>query len=96
MRLSEREKEAIVSVIKAFDRDASIILFGSRADDAKKGGDIDLAVISEKIKPSDKTEIRLRLYDLLGEQKIDLVLAENETKPFIRLARKTGVLLHGT
>ncbi len=96
MRLSQREKEAIVSVIISFDRDAKIILFGSRADDAKKGGDIDLAVISEKIKPSDKADIRLRLYDLLGEQKIDLVLAENEAKPFIRLARKTGVLLHGT
>jgi uncharacterized protein len=96
MRLSEQEKDAIVSTITSYDPEARIILFGSRADDAKKGGDIDLAVISEKIRSEDKIPIRLRLFDLLGEQKIDLVLAKNEGTPFVRLAKKTGVLLHGT
>jgi predicted nucleotidyltransferase len=95
MRLSEAEKSAILSVITALDPEAEIILFGSRADDAKRGGDIDLAVVSRKIRPEDKTGIRLKLYDLLGERKIDIVLAENDGPPIVRLARKMGVLLHG-
>lgn len=93
--MSEREKEAIISVITAYDPEARIILFGSRADDTKRGGDIDIAVISEKIRREDKTKIRLRLYDLIGEQKIDILLAKDEARPFVRLAKKSGVLLYG-
>ena len=49
MRITENEKTVIVEAVKTADPDARVWLFGSRADDSKKGGDIDIAVFSEKI-----------------------------------------------
>jgi predicted nucleotidyltransferase len=46
MRLKKQEIEIIKNTILAIFDDAKIYLFGSRLDDSKKGGDIDLFVIS--------------------------------------------------
>ncbi|MEQ1527276.1 MAG: nucleotidyltransferase domain-containing protein [Gallionella sp.] len=42
MRLSSSEVAAVRRVLHEIDPHGRIYLFGSRADDAKKGGDIDL------------------------------------------------------
>jgi hypothetical protein len=42
MRLSAQEHETISRVLKETDPQGRIYLFGSRTDDEKKGGDIDL------------------------------------------------------
>ncbi len=47
VRLTEEEIKMIRKIIKKYDPDAKIILFGSRTDLTKKGGDIDLLVISD-------------------------------------------------
>jgi len=44
MRITEHEKDTIIEAVKNIDPDAKIWLFGSRTDDHKKGGDIDLVV----------------------------------------------------
>ena len=93
MRLNKHEQTAIKNTILSFDRNSKIVLFGSRADDTKKGGDIDLLVLSEKLTFDDKLRILSRLYDELGEQKIDLILAKNKSKPFVKIALETGVYL---
>jgi len=94
MRLSEYEKTAIREVIHSFDPESKIYLFGSRADDRKKGGDIDLLLISKKITNRDKRRIRLGLYDRMGEQKIDIIISDTEeSSPFVRIAHEEGVLL---
>jgi predicted nucleotidyltransferase len=72
MRITDREKAAIVAAIHAKDPLAKIYLFGSRARDELKGGDIDLLVLSTDIVFSDKIDILLAMKATIGEQKIDL------------------------
>ncbi len=93
MRLKEFERTAILTTVRCFDEHAVVYLFGSRVDDAKKGGDIDLLVLSEQLSRDDKRAIKSRLYELIGEQKIDLLLAADDVDPFVRLALETGVRL---
>lgn len=93
MRLKDYEQAAILSTVKCLDNNAHVYLFGSRVDDSKKGGDIDLLVMSDKLTRDDRRTIKMKLYELLGEQKIDLVLAADDSDPFVKLALETGVEL---
>ena len=75
-----------------------IILFGSRTDPARQGGDIDLLV---EIGPEPAVDtyrltqrLRLGLEDELGPQRFDLVLDDGTTAGgFVDLARTQGVEL---
>ncbi len=93
MRLSEKEKQSIRDIILRLDHKALIYLFGSRVHDDKKGGDIDLLILSSKITDKNRREIKLKLYDALGEQKIDLLIAQDVSEPFVKIAVETGILL---
>jgi predicted nucleotidyltransferase len=93
MRLKEYEKAAIVNTVKSLDSNAHVYLFGSRVDDAKKGGDIDLLVMSDKLTSTDKRALRMKLFELLGEQKIDIIVAADAADPFVKLALQSGVEL---
>ena len=93
MRLKETEQNAIRSTIASLDKDASVYLFGSRVDESKKGGDIDLLIMSDKLTRTDKRTIKIKLYDLIGEQKIDIVLASDDSDPFVKLALEGAVKL---
>ena len=42
MRLEPEEVDGILVAVRSFDPDAQVYLFGSRVDDRKRGGDIDL------------------------------------------------------
>lgn len=93
MRLKESEQAAILSTVKCLDNNARVYLFGSRVDDSKKGGDIDLLVMSDRLTSDNKRAIKMKLYELIGEQKIDIVLAADDSDPFVKLALETGVEL---
>jgi uncharacterized protein len=93
MRINSFERESIKEIINGFDAKAVIYLFGSRTDDSKKGGDIDLLVMSDKITLEDKIRIRLKLFDKIGEQKIDLIIAGDNSDPFINIAMNKGIRL---
>ena len=93
MRLSIEEITAIKETVHALDNEARVYLFGSRTDNTKRGGDIDLLVMSQKLTRGDAGKIRWRLWELLGEQKIDIVIAADTTDPFVRIALNEGVLL---
>ncbi|SJM88955.1 Nucleotidyltransferase family protein [Crenothrix polyspora] len=93
MRLSEIEHQLIRQAIIDIDPEADIYLFGSRTNDHAKGGDIDVLVISKKISLIDKLTILAKLHLRLGEQKIDLVVFPDLTRPFARIAQQGGIAL---
>lgn len=94
MRLSPQELDAIHATVAAVDPLGRVYLYGSRADDRRKGGDIDLFL--EASKPIDaKTELLLT-YRLSAacDTKVDLMvkIPGDEELPIYSIARK-GVLL---
>jgi predicted nucleotidyltransferase len=93
MRLSGEEIRVIKEAVHGADTEARIYLFGSRVDDAKRGGDIDLLILSDKLGSLDERKIRLNIYDHLGEQKIDIVIARDTSDTFARIALKEGTPL---
>ena len=82
MRLNDDQTQAIRQVIAGFDPDARVFVFGSRADDNARGGDIDLLVVSERLAPVSEWDIQDALMDRLGEQRIDVVVASSPRSPF--------------
>lgn len=101
MRLSESEISIIKSVAcEVWGNQTHIYLFGSRTDDSKKGGDIDLYInLQEEQVPKEimlkKAEFLGKLDFLLGEQKIDLLVRTqyNNHLSIIKIALLTGVEL---
>ncbi|MFP4025298.1 MAG: nucleotidyltransferase domain-containing protein [Thiohalospira sp.] len=93
MRLSQDEIKAIKETIQSFDSEAKIWLYGSRVDNHKRGGDIDLLIFSQTLNFSDKLKIKSQLYKKIGEQKIDLLIAKDDRKPFVRIALENAILL---
>ena len=80
MRISEIEKTTIVNAILEKDKDAQIFLFGSRTDDLKKGGDIDILVQSDKIGLLEIVKIKSTIFKNIQEQKIDLLVSKSNEK----------------
>lgn len=78
MRISKKEIEIIKTLaIQKFGEGTKVFLFGSRINDSKKGGDIDLLIRNEKaerLTVSAKINFLTELKNLIGEQKIDVVL----------------------
>ncbi len=84
MRLT---KEQIITLINAthtcFGCTADIWLFGSRVDDSKKGGDIDLYIETDmkEMLITAKLKMRKLLWPLFGEQKIDIIIRSRSRHP---------------
>jgi predicted nucleotidyltransferase len=93
MRITDAEKDVLVSSVRQADHNARIWLFGSRLDDSKKGGDIDIAVLSPLIHIPERMPIRRSILDCIGERKIDIVVSADGTDPFFQLAVETGIRL---
>jgi predicted nucleotidyltransferase len=95
MRITEVEKRAVTEAVQAADANARIWLFGSRADDAKRGGDIDIALLSGNIGIPERMKIRRSIINAVGEQNIDIVVSGDGSDPFFRMAVETGIPLYG-
>lgn len=99
MRLSDREIGAIKNAVRdVVGRDAQVRLFGSRTDDAARGGDIDLMITVDHAIENPAwavARVEAKIIRQLGERKIDVVLnAPNMTKTLIhRIAQDQGMLL---
>ncbi len=101
MRLSEREIAAITTTAsEVFGADAEVRLFGSRTDDDKRGGDIDLYItVSERdAERLVRAELSFlaRLKRCIGDQKIDLLIdypGRKHRPAVLDVARQTAVPL---
>jgi len=96
MRLNTNEVKAITRTFKEVFGDGRVYIFGSRVDDSKKGGDIDLYLCpNEKFANLQKKKIEflLKLEELLGEQKIDVVFELDKARLIEEIAIQKGVEL---
>jgi uncharacterized protein len=101
MRLTQQQINTIKKATEeVFGPDANVWLFGSRVDDARRGGDIDLMIETDAIKGRELLRKRIkllaRLKTDLGDQQIDLVVqpAKAQTRPHVvEVARQTGIRL---
>ncbi len=86
VRLSSAEIKNLKVSVSSADPQADIYLFGSRTDLTKRGGDIDLLIISQSIKKSDLTQIRWNFFEEFGEQKMDIVTDDGSAQtPFVKM-----------
>lgn len=102
-RLSQTEREGIRRAVVRACAEAPakwrrIVLFGSRADPNRRGGDIDLLVELEPGQAADTyrltQRLRLALEDEIGEQRVDIVLDDGrDTGSFPSQVRETGIEL---
>jgi len=101
MRLTPQQQSAIrATATETFGEEANVWLFGSRVDDNKRGGDIDLLI---ETRQSDVAEIvraelafLTKLQMKLGEQKIDVLVnypTRHYTPPIFTIAKQTGIQL---
>ncbi len=93
MRISEEEQQAILNAITKFDQDAEVYLFGSRLDDAKKGGDIDILIASNVITKRMLGVLEDELFRQIDAQKLDFVLTDKEIRSaFARMVLARGAV----
>lgn len=99
VRLTAEEVTAIkAAAAHAFGESAVVRLFGSRTDDAERGGDIDLHVETEKLDKewSAKGDFKEHLFRHIEPQKVDLIVTQRGGKPpygFERIAYRDGIVL---
>ena len=103
LRLSRSEQEGIRRAVGRACEDLGvvwrrIVLFGSRTDPARRGGDIDLLVELDPRLPGDvyrlTQRLRIALEDEIGPQRVDLVVDDGSgAGAFPALARLGGVEL---
>ncbi len=95
MRLSQQEIQKIIHVAEEiYGKGVKVYLFGSRVDDTKRGGDIDLLVRTTSEKKGVLARVRMiaRLKYLLGDQKID-VIGDHEESQIVKEALTKGIQL---
>ncbi len=96
MRLDQTYIRIIKKTIFGKLEDASIFLFGSRVDDSKKGGDIDLFVRTSKpMTMHDELELLTALEQKGIHRKIDLIIdsPQNSKSDFFQKIKNQAIAL---
>ena len=102
MRLTAEEISAIkVAAAEVFGREAQVRLFGSRVDDEKRGGDIDLHLTLSDDQGVNCAPLAAqaafleRLFHRIEERRVDVVLTASDSpgSAMEAIALRDGVLL---
>jgi len=95
MRLRKDQTVLLKKTISKMVPDADIFLFGSRAKDQMKGGDIDILVIGrERLTLQQLRDVKIAFYKRFGPQKIDIVsFKKDESSTFKELTLLEAVKL---
>lgn len=101
MRLTSAQQEAIVDAFrKTFRSGARLLLFGSRTDDARRGGDIDLCVETNTDRAWDalvdlRRSFQVELFRRLGDRRVDIVIRRHgdALRPIDREIGEKGIEL---
>ena len=97
MRIKKEDILQIKRITKIyFGDDAKVYLFGSRVNDNKSGGDIDLYIETTLKENIVKKKINMmgKLHEILGEQKIDIVVNNFRSDKLIyQVAKNEGIAL---
>ena len=101
MRLTRPQIESLKHIAaEVFGSQVQVCLFGSRVEDQRRGGDIDLYVSGFNFPAEAQLDAKLKFLVKaklqLGDQRIDLVFAPSPgqpVQPIQRMAEKTAVPL---
>ena len=101
MRLTTAQIERIKQVaVEVMGSQVKVMLFGSRVDDTRRGGDIDLYIatpaLPQKAQLEAKLKFLVKLKQRLGDQRVDLVFAPAPGQPewpIHKIAQQTGIPL---
>ena len=97
MRIKKEDILKIKEVVNIyFGNDAKVFLFGSRINDNKRGGDIDLYIETSLKENIIQRKIKMlgKLHEILGEQKIDIIINNFRSDQLIyQIAKNEGIAL---
>jgi len=101
IRLDQREKVKLSALFNLYlvqYPDAVVYLFGSRVYPTRKGGDLDLLIVSRQAAQNAYTlskQLRIAIKEQLDDQKVDIVVCPEPQasgqSAFMRLAFQEGV-----
>ncbi|MEA3638996.1 MAG: nucleotidyltransferase domain-containing protein [Lamprobacter sp.] len=99
--MNDQQRQAIKKTAqRCFGSDAQVSLFGSRTDDRKRGGDIDLLIRTSLAEPDAiaRAEIafQVEVQQALGEQRIDVLVDSPHRRvhpPIFSIAKQTSIPL---
>ena len=75
--LKDAHRDAIVNILRSYERVERAVLFGSRAMETfTQGSDVDIALFGESLTTSDQACLTTAMEELTVPQRIDLVLYE--------------------
>lgn len=94
MRLTQAQQDLIrQACLETFSANASVWLFGSRLDDARRGGDVDLYVEAGPHQLMDELRCKIRLEEAL-DLPVDLIVRHpQDNSPIASIAKQEGVRL---
>jgi predicted nucleotidyltransferase len=95
MRLSTFQHQAIKKYFLEVFKEGQIYLFGSRVDESKRGGDIDLYIqtVDKKNLMRKKLDFLVKLKREIGLQKIDVVFDKGLHRAIDKVAMQEGIRL---